>query len=127
MVCMALFAFLRCSIPMFTFWGTLGPSTNDAVSKDSESILKELLDIKCFFEERYPESEFVISCPTIRSDNEAANITIRNLGRKLKELQLPIISHDNVDSSCLGKGALHLNAKGSGRLAMNFISYNRSH
>ena len=33
-----------------------------------------------------------------------------------------IIRNDNIDGSCLSKGGLHLNDKGSGRLAMNFLS-----
>ena len=32
-----------------------------------------------------------------------------------------IIIHDNIDNSCLGKAGLHLNAKGTGRLTMNFL------
>ena len=100
-------------------------ATNDAVSKESAVIIDELLQLKFYVAGRYPECNFIISCPTIRTDNHAANITLRNLRTKLKELKIPIICNDNIDSDCLGRGGLHLNEKGSGKLAVNFISYNR--
>ena len=98
-----------------------------AVTKDSDCILNDLLELKSYLTKQFPECEFIISCPTIRTDNHAANITIRNLCCKLKDLKIPIIYHENVDTECLGRGGLHLNEKGFGRLAMNFISYNRTH
>ena len=60
-------------------------STNDAVTKDC--ILNELLELKSYFTERFPECEFIISCPTIRTDNHTTNITIRKLCCKLNDLK----------------------------------------
>ena len=33
-----------------------------------------------------------------------------------------VIQSNNVDASCIGRAGLHPNGKGSGRLAMNYIS-----
>ena len=63
-----------------------------------------------------------MSCPVIRLDNNKANKTLRELDEILKSLP-NIITNDNVDTSCLGKRGLHLNPKGSGRLAMNYITF----
>ena len=98
--------------------------TNDAVIKDSSIILQELLQFKFHFSERYPECNKIISCPTLRIDNHVANITLRKLRDKLKDLKIPVIYNNNIDVDCLGRGGLHPNEKGSGRLAVNFISYN---
>ena len=66
-----------------------------------------------------------LSCPTIRLDNRVVNDVLRDLDLKLKSLTGDIISNDNVDRNCLGKKGLHLNPKGSGRLAMNYIALMR--
>ena len=70
-----------------------------------------------------------ISCPTIRVDNAKCQNTVEELSRKLLGLNIPVISHDKIDVSCLQVGGkypgLHLNEKGAGRMAIDFISYNR--
>ena len=43
----------------------------------------------------------------------------------MKDFSGKLIDNDNVDRSCLGRKSLHLNAKGSGRIAINFISQMR--
>ena len=50
-------------------------------------ILNELLLLKFYFAEQ-PKCETIISCPIIRTDNHAANITVRNLCMKLEDLKI---------------------------------------
>ena len=38
------------------------------------------------------------------------------------DLEHDIIIYDNIDNSCLGKAGLHLNARCTERLVMNFMS-----
>ena len=71
-----------------------------------------------------PQTKVFISCPLIRRDNIKANSTLRQLDHELKCFN-DVIINDNVDDACLGKRGLHLNAKGSGRLAINYISQMR--
>ena len=71
-----------------------------------------------------PNVKIFISCPVVRFDNYEANFTLRKLDAKLKSTR-NIIMNDNIDKSCIGKKGLHLNAKGSGRLALNYISLMR--
>ena len=67
-----------------------------------------------------PSAIVYLSCPILRFDDAKANLTL-HLIMKMKYLP-NIILHDNVDKSCLGKKDVHLNPKGSGRLAINFLS-----
>ena len=100
--------------------------SNDAQTKTSEEITVELENLKRYIEETLPTVRLFLSCPVVRCDNAQANATLRQLDKHLKTISPNIIINDNVDKSCLGKKGLHLNAKGSGRLAINYISLMRS-
>ena len=54
-------------------------------------------------------------------DDAKANITIRNINKHLSALQSECINNDNISSHHLGRKGLHLNPKGKGRLALNFM------
>ena len=94
--------------------------SNDAVIKNSDVILDDILQLKSHNESVLPNSVVYLSCPILRFDK--AGLTLVHLRSKMKEVIINIISNENVDSSCLGKAGLHLNSKGTGLLAMNFIS-----
>ena len=99
--------------------------SNDAPHKLYMEIAKEIECLKDFIRNILPTARVYISCPVIRTDNRKANFTLRCLDKYLKSNSNDIINNDNVDSSCLGKRGLHLNPKGSGRLAINYISLMR--
>ena len=63
----------------------------------------------------------VLSCPIMRTDNKVANGVINGVRSALGEHN-NIILNDRLDAFCLGKKGLHLNKKGCGKLAANFIS-----
>ena len=104
--------------------------TNDAMDKSADEILFELLQLKAYVKQRIGITA-IISCPTIRTDNTKAKQVVSELCVKLNKLNVPIICNINISDDCLGKGGkhpgLHLNPKGCGRLATNYISYNRRH
>ena len=95
--------------------------SNDSPHKTAKEIFNEILVLKTYIESILPAVSVFLSCPVLRLDDAQANLTLRHLGYEMKTLR-NIIVNDNLDGSCLGKKGLHLNAKGSGRLAMNFIS-----
>ena len=105
--------------------------TNDAVEKNCNEILNELLQLKFYTNKRFPSCFVTISCPTLRTDNSKARNTLNELRLKLVQINIPVITNDNITEECLGGGGkhpgLHLNNKGYGRLAMNFIACNRSY
>lgn len=101
-------------------------STNDAADKSSaDEILNDLLQLKQFIEKSLPDSTLIISYPLIRTDRIGPKRTIFDLREKLNMLNINCIMHENLTEEHLGKGGLHLNAKGLGRLATNYISFIR--
>ena len=105
--------------PTFIF---LHVGSNNATSDDSKTILDKLLLLKMHINVVLPNTKIYLSCPVSRFDNPKAGITLRQLSDDLKFLNIDVIDNDNVDPSCVGKAGLHLNHKGSGKLAANFIS-----
>ena len=105
-------------------------ATNDAMGKCANEILSDLMQLKDHIKRRF-DITAIISCPTIRTDDRNANKVTADLCFQLNNLGIPIICNKNISEDCLGKGGhhpgLHLNPKGSGKLALNFISYNRRH
>ena len=98
--------------------------SNDSTTKTSDEIILEIENLKQYIKKRLPNVNLFLSCPVVRFDNTKANSTLRQVDQKLKSMR-NIIMNDNVDKSCVGKRGLHLNARGSGRLATNYISLMR--
>ena len=99
--------------------------SNDSPYKSSNEIAEEITTLKGFILCILPSVRVFISCPVIRMDDKKANKTLREFDLHLKYNYNDIVVNDNVDTSCLGKKGLHLNPKGSGRLAINYISLMR--
>ena len=99
--------------------------SNDSPHKSADDIYHEISNLKQYLEDALPGVNVIISCPSIRCDNINANHTLRKLEEKFKSSSFKIISNDNIDRTCLGRKGLHLNCKGTGRLAMNYISFLR--
>ena len=95
--------------------------TNDCPYKHSDVIVNDLHLLRTYIENKLPGGNVVISCPIMRTDNKLANSTIRNVAVAMESLPNTILNN-KIDAFCLGKKGLHLNRKGSGKLALNFIS-----
>ena len=65
--------------------------------------------------------KIVLSKFTIRHDPGKANLTIRNINKHLENLELECIDNGNINAAHLEQKRLHLNPKGKGRLALNFL------
>ena len=96
--------------------------TADAPFKSSEQILTELLQLKTHIETMLPGVIVIISQPIMRTDNMKANLTIQQLARKLDNLKIRILDNSNIGDVHLGRKGLHLNGRGTGRLALNIMS-----
>ena len=99
--------------------------SNDAANKKSNEIANEIEALKLHITDTLPGVKVFLSCPVIRIDDRNANNTLREFDIYLKRNITDIIVNDNIDVSCLGRRDLHLNPKGSGRLAINYISLMR--
>ena len=95
--------------------------TNDATTNTSKKIVDDLLILKSNISKQLPSCRIVLSKPIIRHDDGKANLTIRNVNKHLSALQSECIENDNISSQHLGRKGLHLNPKGKGRLALNFM------
>ncbi len=95
--------------------------TNDCPYKPSDVIVNELGLLRTFIENNLPGGTVVISCPIMRTDNKLANSTIRAIAVAMDSMPNTILNN-KINAFCLGQKGLHLNKKGSGKLALNFIS-----
>ena len=64
----------------------------------------------------------ISSEPIIRRDDAKASFTIKNLIDKLRKLNIKQIFNGNITTDHISKKGLHLNAKGTGRLALNITT-----
>ena len=99
-------------------------SSNDSTQKSADKIIEEIKNLKLYIESVLPKVRLYLSCPIVRTDNNRANLTLREVDLYMKS-QNYSVKNDNIDNTCLGRKGLHLNLKGSGRLAINFISLMR--
>ena len=95
--------------------------TNDATTNTSKKIVDDLLILKSNISKQLPSCRIVLSKPIIRHDDGKANLTIRFVNERLLALQSEYIENDSISSQHLGRKRLHLNPKGKGRLALNFM------
>ena len=95
--------------------------TNNTVNESSKVVLGKLLDLKKFIDKTLPESNVVISNLVTRTDNGKTSLTVIKTIEHLHGLQMDIINNGNITSNELNKGRLHLNPRGLGKLATNFI------
>ena len=96
--------------------------TNDVATNTSIKIIDDLLRLKCNILKQLPNCRVLVSRPTVRTDNGKANLSLRNVNRHLEILNLECIENDNISAQHLGRKRLHLNSKGKGRLALNFLN-----
>ena len=95
--------------------------TNNTVNEPSKMVLDKLLNLKKFIEHTLPKSNVVISNLITRTDNGKASLTVIKTNAHLHGVQMDIIDNGNITSNELNKGGLHLNPRGLGKLAINFI------
>ena len=85
-------------------------------------VLDKLLNLQKFINNTLPESNVVIFSLITRTDNGKAYLTVIKTNKHLHGLQMDIIDNGNITSNELNEGGLHLNPRGFGKLAINFIS-----
>ena len=102
--------------------------SNDAANKETttDDLFSRIIRLKSFAEYKVPGINVAISCPTIRTDNGAANKKLVELREILKNAGYTIITNDNIMFKHLGKKGLHLNQHGVKQLAVNMIAFIRN-
>ena len=101
----------------------LNVGTNDATTNTCRKIIDDLLMLKSNILKQLPNCRVIVSKPTVRIDLRKANLTLRNINKHLKTLNLECIENGSISAQHLGRKGLHLNSKGKGRLAINFLNH----
>ena len=89
---------------------------------DKKKIIDDLFMLKCHILKQLPNCRVIVSKPTVRIDHGKTNLTLRNVNKHLETLNLECIENGNISVQHLGRKGLHLNSKGKGRLALNFLN-----
>ena len=95
---------------------------NSATTNTSRKIIEDLLMLKCNILKQLPNCRVIVSKPTIQIDHGKANLTLRNVNKHHESLNLQCTKNGNISAQHLGWKRLHLNSKGKGRLALNFLN-----
>ena len=99
----------------------LHAGSNNSTSKDAPAIVDKLLLLKQHIRTILPSCKVYLSSPTLRLDNPSAGFVLCQVSDMLKHLDIDIINNDNINASFVGRAGLHLNMRGAGKLASNFI------
>ena len=94
---------------------------NKLLDKLLDKLFDKLLNLKKFIEHTLLESNVVISNLITRTDNGKASLTVIKTNEHFHGLQMDVIDNGNITSNKLSKGGLHLNPRGFGKLAIDFI------
>ena len=102
--------------------------TNDASNgkENADEIFNDLLELKNEILRTLPSCHVIISMPTLRKDNTKANGKVRVLNQKIAAHGMERINNNNIVDTDLGRKKLHLNMKGTDKLAKNFTNFLRN-
>ena len=82
---------------------------DDASYLTSRKILDNLITLKSFATDKLPNCKFVISTPTLRTDDGKAALKVSHLTNHFLQLDIGIIDNRNINARNLGNIAWHLN------------------
>ena len=102
--------------------------TNNLPIDQSNACLNKIEKLCSTMHDKFPNAEVGIAGITIRNDIESS-AKIADVNNKIKEMCIrhnyTFIDHKNINGSCLNGSKLHLNAKGTALLAVDFINFLR--
>ena len=95
--------------------------TNDTTSENSAEIIVKLLQLKNFILSILPNCKVIFSALIDRFDDNKSRLTVKLTNRNMESRGIRVIDNSNITREHLGKKGLHLNPKGTGKLAINII------
>ena len=98
---------------------------NNCVDDDSTQIMKKLTSLKEFILSQL-DCKLIFSSIINRNDNAKAQFTDNLTSKYLSELGVQIIDNNNITIKHLGRKGHHMNPRGTGQLAINFIQVLKS-
>ena len=100
---------------------TIRAGTNYAPYLTSRKILDNLLTLKSFITDNFPNGKVTISTPTLRTDDGKAALTVSQLANHLLQLDIDIFDTRNINAKNLGKKGLHVNPTSTSRLVKDLL------
>ena len=103
--------------------------TNDVKddTKSAEVVAAGILNLGNQIKDKLPNTKVSFSSLIVRKDKTSVLNKINNINVILKRVcdqnNWSYIDHNNIDYSCLNRGGLHLNRKGSSLVSKNFSQY----
>ncbi len=101
----------------------LHAGSNNSTSEDAQTIIDKLLLLRRHIQAIVPNTGVYLSTPVLRMDNPRAGFVLRQVSDRLMTLNINCVDNDGIDASCVGQAGLHLNGRGAGKLAINFIKH----
>ena len=102
--------------------------TNNFPIDQSNACLNKIEKLCSTVHDKFPNAEVGISGITIRNDIESS-AKMADVNNKIKEMCIrhnyTFIDHKNINGYCLKGSKLHLNAKGTALLVVDFINFLR--
>ena len=100
---------------------------NDLKTNSARSTAESIVDLASWTASERPTTTISISEVTTREDQDGLGGKVKEVNKILKKFcrqnEWQLISHNNIDESCLNRSKLHLNKKGTGLIAANFIKH----
>ena len=103
--------------------------TNDVKddTKSAEVVAAGILNLGNQIKDKFPNTKVSFSSLIVRKDKTSVLNKINNINVILKRVcdqnNWTYVDHNNIDYSCLNRGGLHLNRKGSSLVSKNFSQY----
>ena len=85
-------------------------------------IMLQWQKLKALVKDSLSTRRVFISTPRLRTDDDKAQITVRQLTKYLLQLKIDTIINNNINVRHLGVKGLHLNQSGSNLLSLNFVN-----
>ena len=95
--------------------------TNNANDDTSDMVIQKLCQLRDYIKFKLPNCQLFFSAPIVRRDDQKAAKVVAEVIQKMNHLQTPFISNNNIGGEALGKKGLHMNNRGTTKLAVNFI------
>ena len=71
---------------------------------------------------KLPNCQLYFSSPIVRFDDAAAARVVDEINKRMRLLGMPLVNNSNIGYDELGWKGLHLNGRGTRKLAVNFIN-----
>ena len=98
--------------------------TNDLKGEEPQQVAEKIVNLGLSIERETPSTKLTLSGIINRSDDQGLNRKVPKVNKALRSFcnsnGWKFLSNENIDTSCLNSGGLHLNRRGVYKLAGNF-------